>query len=611
MAMEQERRKPELFDGKYELIRSIGRGRTSVVYEACRASATSADSSKLLALKILTGSGKHGASQTDRLQREALALLSCRHPNVIRLHDYVATPELCYLVMEIADRGDLRKELATLQQPFPAETALRLTQHILAGLKAIHEAGIVHGDIKPENLLLTSDGYLKIGDFTAAQLPSDESYSTPRGTGVGTFDYLAPESLDQGVSSTRSDLYAAGVVLYQMLTLKLPFSGASFAEQVKNKLAANWIGDPSELAVEAPKNLDLFMRKALAVSASERFSSAQAFSKAIDKLIEGQWTPESERRSQGMLYLSPKEPVREPQTLSTPVPATNSEPELLFTLDNEEAPEIKLTPHQAEPMSELELAEQSKTRRLIFSIVAAAMIVPTLVFVLHRNAQDKFFDEKIVETKHEAAVSTPEVKPEIETPAAQVSEPTPAPVEAPAPVVAAQPEPANVPLPIEKHPPVILKDFKMPELCVPSAAETVGKLNISSPQQAGLVKTAMSLHLDTVVIAQLIERIKGVEQHAPLWNPYTASCQPLELNEQTDQLVAVDPEGLKAVIELRQLRKDIYENKLRELLAGGAAKELNALELDNGIENKTQIYSSTDPDQLSRRVAALEVLLAN
>ena len=275
-----------ILDSKFELIEAVGRGRNSVVYRA-RPLHISQAKNHFVALKVLTGNTRNPERNVERLHKEALAMLSTRHENVIRLYDYVVSGDLCYLSMEFAEKGDLRTALEKRDKPFSVPYSFQLLAQLLRGLEAIHHAGIIHRDIKPENLLLNREDKLKLTDFGIACLPTEKPEVGHQKRGVGTFDYLAPECLDESEVTQASDLYSVGITLYQLLTKRLPFAGRTLTEQIEKKLKGE--STPLNNFIEASDELQALVDKALAVDCSLRFRSAKEFRQAVEQFLNGEW----------------------------------------------------------------------------------------------------------------------------------------------------------------------------------------------------------------------------------------------------------------------------------------------------------------------------------
>lgn len=284
-----------IFDGSYEVISAVGRGRNSVVYKARRLPGPEGQriGPEYVALKVLIGNARNPLIHFRRMKREALAMLSCVHKNVVRLTDYVTHGELCYLSMEFAERGDLKQMLDRQRLPFAPQLALRLMVQVMEGLGKIHRVGILHRDVKPENLLLTEDCVIKIADFGIACLPSEEVPIEEANRGIGTFDYLAPESLEEGISNEATDVYSCAVTFYQLLTGHLPFGGNSFTEQIESKMGSNVI-PLSNLIKNVPPLLQEFVAQALVSDPARRYTTAAAFREALQAFLEGSWEPDME-----------------------------------------------------------------------------------------------------------------------------------------------------------------------------------------------------------------------------------------------------------------------------------------------------------------------------
>jgi serine/threonine protein kinase len=286
---------PTIFDDQYEIICPVGRGRNSVVYQAVKLGGRDPKRTgkNLVALKVLVGNAKDPDVHIKRMKREALAMLSCVHRNVIKLNDYSSKGDLCYLAMEYAERGDLRQMLDAQQVVFTPDLVLRLMVQILSGLEKIHSVGIVHRDVKPENVLLTRDCVIKLADFGISCLPTEKVLIEEANRGIGTFDYLAPECLEEGLSNQATDIYSAAVTCYQLLTGHMPFGGTSFTEQIANKMDSR-ITPLSNFVKDVPPLLQEFMEKSLACDIDTRFKTALEFKAAIESYLAGNWSPDSE-----------------------------------------------------------------------------------------------------------------------------------------------------------------------------------------------------------------------------------------------------------------------------------------------------------------------------
>jgi hypothetical protein len=275
--------------GKYELRREVGRGGMGVVYEAydptiCRR----------VALKTLCGdvlSGPEADTYIGRLRREAQAAGRLNHPNIVAVYDFGEEPQqpgaragrIAYITMEFVEGRELQQLLAA-QERLAVPAIVRIMSQLLDALEYSHKNGVVHRDIKPSNIMLLEDGTVKVTDFGIARIES--STLTRAGAIMGSPSYMSPEQFLGVSTDARSDLYSAGIVLYELLTGEVPFPG-SFSTAMHRVL--NETPTPvSALNVHAPKGIDALLGRALAKKPADRFQSAAEFKQAmIASLTEG------------------------------------------------------------------------------------------------------------------------------------------------------------------------------------------------------------------------------------------------------------------------------------------------------------------------------------
>ncbi|NDC38139.1 MAG: serine/threonine protein kinase, partial [Proteobacteria bacterium] len=270
-----EGQKKKIFDGRYDILSIVGRGACSVVYHARTISPPAAD----VALKVLLNKNG-GGTNGDRLRKEALAMVSSRHRYVIRLDDFHSVGDLCYLSMEYAPEGDLKKFSSRTGGKLGSVQAERFLLQAAEALGFIHRAGIIHRDIKPENILVMNSNEIRLGDFGVAVLPGEESALDELQRGVGTMDYMAPEVLEGVRYDQRSDVYALAVSFYELLSGKHPFSGMSLMEQLAARKDGA-IPALSTLAPEVPTYLSSVIMRAMSYSDEQRFATGRDLLQAL------------------------------------------------------------------------------------------------------------------------------------------------------------------------------------------------------------------------------------------------------------------------------------------------------------------------------------------
>jgi serine/threonine protein kinase len=208
-----------LFAERYEIQSVLGKGGMGIVYKA-----QDRDLDDVVAIKTLRSEALSAdPTLLDRFKQEIRLARKITHPNILRTHDLGETSGLRYLSMEFI-KGITLKQMVEQDQLIPTPVALRVAKQICAGLAAAHEVGVIHRDIKPQNIIIEPTGGLKIMDFGIARL-TQERGMTATGTVIGTPDYMSPEQARGLNLDFRSDIYSTGVVLYELFTGTLPFEG--------------------------------------------------------------------------------------------------------------------------------------------------------------------------------------------------------------------------------------------------------------------------------------------------------------------------------------------------------------------------------------------------
>lgn len=263
-----------LIDGRYQVRSRIARGGMATVYLA-----TDLRLERRVAIKVMHGHLADDSQYKARFIQEARSAARLAHPNVVNVYDQGQDGETAYLVMEYLPGITLR-DLLVEYRVLTTVQAVDIMEAILAGLAAAHKNGIVHRDLKPENVLLADDGRIKIGDFGLARAASA---NTATGNALlGTIAYLSPELVTRGVADTRSDIYAVGIMLYEMLAGEQPFRGEQ-AFQIAHQHANSTVPTPSSKNSRVPAELDELVLWATARDPEQRPRDAKAM---LDQLHE-------------------------------------------------------------------------------------------------------------------------------------------------------------------------------------------------------------------------------------------------------------------------------------------------------------------------------------
>lgn len=260
-----------VISGRYRVERLIARGGMATVYSAID---TRLD--RRVALKVVHPHLAADASFRNKFVREAKMAAALSHPNLVNVFDQAVDGDIVYLVMEYVAGITLRQALNDFKV-LDAKRALEIFEPMMAGLAAAHGAGILHRDIKPENVLLSNDGKIKLSDFGLARPISAQ---TQTGGVVGTVAYLSPELVSRGTADARSDIYASGIMLFELLTGKQPFVGEQ-AVQVVMQHANSEVPNPSRMNPSIPPLLDELVLWATAKNPQDRPSDAVEFHAVI------------------------------------------------------------------------------------------------------------------------------------------------------------------------------------------------------------------------------------------------------------------------------------------------------------------------------------------
>ncbi len=274
-----------LFDGRYRILRKLGSGGMANVYLA-----EDEDLGRRVAIKILNDRYANDESFIERFRREAKSAAGLSHPNIVSIYDRGEAEGTYYIAMEVIEGRSL-KELILTRGAVPVHQAVEYARQLLEALRFAHRHGIIHRDIKPHNVLVSADergksqdSRLKVTDFGIAR--HGASQMTEAGSIMGTAQYLSPEQARGAPVTAASDLYSAGIVLYELLTGKVPFGGDS-AIEIAMKHVNELPRPPSQLRSEIPPELDQIVLRALAKEPEDRYQTAEEFIEDLERLEAG------------------------------------------------------------------------------------------------------------------------------------------------------------------------------------------------------------------------------------------------------------------------------------------------------------------------------------
>ena len=256
-----------MLDNRYEILERIGTGGMAIVYKAkCHRL------NRLVAIKILKSDLAQNEEFRRRFNAESQAVAQLSHPNIVSVYDVSRGGDMEYIVMELIDGITLKQYMEKRGQLNWRESLHFITQ-IMRGLSHAHSRGIIHRDIKPQNIMVLRDGSVKVADFGIACLA--DSAQTLTQEALGSVHYISPEQARGDRPDARSDIYSSGVVLYEMLTGRLPFEGESAVSVAIQHLSSIPLA-PREINPDIPEQLELICMKAMAPDLEHRYQSADA-----------------------------------------------------------------------------------------------------------------------------------------------------------------------------------------------------------------------------------------------------------------------------------------------------------------------------------------------
>lgn len=387
-----------LLDGRYLVDSRIASGGTSTVY---RGLDTRLD--RPVALKVMDSRYAGDDQFLTRFQREARAVARLKDPGLVAVYDQGLDARHPFLVMELIEGGTLR-ELLTERGPMPPYAVASVLRPVLGGLAAAHRAGLVHRDVKPENVLISDDGDVKIADFGLVRAVAAAGI-TSTSVILGTAAYLSPEQVRDGDASPRSDVYSTGVLTYELLTGRTPFTGDSALSIAYQRLDTD-VPTPGAVIDGVPTQFDEFVQRATSRDPGDRYADAIEMRADLDAIAEELALPDfsvpaprnsAQHRSAALqrgrtsrqppaspprVAPSAVAPVRHPTRQLTRGPEDWSEPQRPVHTDNEPDEDYEFEPVTGEfagiPISEFMWARQ-RGRRMVLIWVALVLALTGLI----------------------------------------------------------------------------------------------------------------------------------------------------------------------------------------------------------------------------------------
>ena len=267
--------------GQYQITGKLGQGGMASVYKAYQPRLD-----REVAVKVLPAYFAHEPSFAERFHREARAIAKLDHPNIVPVYDSGDEDGITFIVMKYVDAGTLKERIKGLR-PDLKFTSKAIAQ-IASALDYAHSEGIIHRDVKPANVLISKSDWVQLSDFGIAKIAAETQGLTGEGVGVGTPEYMAPEqATDATNADARVDVYALGVILYQMVTGKLPYTGDTPMGVVIKHMQAP-LPLVREVSPDAPESVERIVLRAMAKNPDDRFQTPGDLSAALVAAVAGQ-----------------------------------------------------------------------------------------------------------------------------------------------------------------------------------------------------------------------------------------------------------------------------------------------------------------------------------
>ena len=338
-----------LLDSRYMVTDVIGRGGSACVYRA-----NDVLLNRAVALKILEDDKNELHINTKSFETEVRAIARLSHPNIVNVFDISMEGSIKYIVMECVEGITLSTYLKH-KKVLPVSEAVSCARQVLRALREAHEKGIVHRDIKPQNIMIMKNGQIKVADFGIARLPDKDSFRM-EDRSIGTVHYISPEQAKGGAVDSRSDLYSLAIVMYEMLTGKRPFEAAAPSDVVMMQVTETPVR-PSEINPEISSELDSLIMRALSKRPENRYESASDMLRVLERIS---LTGESRAAAKKSFFGFMKKKKEKKQENDT---GTESEQSDDASIDTDMCDEIdsgsfeKVTPEELDEYEEIDDAE--------------------------------------------------------------------------------------------------------------------------------------------------------------------------------------------------------------------------------------------------------------
>ena len=367
--------------GKYEITELIGRGGMAEVYKGYHSRLD-----RNVAIKVLYSHLAEGEEFQKRFEREAKSIASLKHPNIVQVFDFDNQEDIFYMVTDYIQGGtlsDLMKSFAEKGTYIPTARVLQITRQLLSALDYAHKKGLLHRDVKPTNILIDEDKNTYLADFGIAKLLSGVSQMTVTGTLIGTPAYMSPEQ-GLGKKLTReSDLYSFGIILFQMLTGRVPFDAETPLAVIQAQINTK-IPNPTDLRSDLTKDVEKVILKALQKKPENRYQNGQALINDLEPALAemAKKTSSPEMPSQPTILLTDLNKDKEDIKNMVTVPIQKPAPVLTETKSENKKETVSRENKQG---SSAEAIAPSKINKPVIYIASAIIIILIAWFAFFKN----------------------------------------------------------------------------------------------------------------------------------------------------------------------------------------------------------------------------------